>query len=376
MLASNIYQKNGIWFLFTFWCVGQLAAYFHFGVVASVDTPHYVALADQLLNGNLPQDSDVSYTTYVLLIALFRFISFPIESVAIIQIIVAGFSVFALYQLTFNLSKSSIAALFATLLYCLWPKFYQWNLIIYTDSLFVSMIILSFYWLQKEKSTLDYSFTVLLILATLFLRPPGLGLLFAALVWGGLKLLALLKNKYQVALLLISGMAVFLIVLNMILTSFIDSFFNSFKSAEVIYPNIKWMVTPKDQFIIPSIDHSPLLRLIEVLLYNPIYMVQLFFAKVVLLLSHAKPYYSIFHNLFIGLFLIPSYFLAIVGIMINKKNSFNIVLLCFIAFQIAMVGLTSENWDGRFLLPILPMVFLFAGLGFEFFLKKLKFSKN
>jgi hypothetical protein len=376
MRAPHIGYKHCIWYLIAFWGACQFIAYLYFGVETSVDTPHYVALADQLLSGKLPEGSNISYASYVFLIALFRFLNFPIESIAIIQIIVAGLSVFVLHQLTFNLSKSSLAALFATLLYCLWPKFYQWNLIIYTDSLFASMVLLSFYWLHKSKSWRQYLFTFLLVLTTVFLRPPGLGLLFAVLVWGGFKFESLSKSKYQVPLILLSGLVVFSIVLNTILASFIDSFISSYQAAEVIYPNIEWLVSPKDKFIIPSIDHPPLLRLVEVYWYNPVYMTKLCFAKVGLLLSHAKPYYSSVHNLLIGLFLLPTYFLAFVGIIINKKQSFTIVLLSFLAFQITMVGLTSENWDGRFLLPILSIVFLFAGLGLKVFLEKLKFSKN
>lgn len=228
MLASNIYQKNGIWFLFTFWCVGQLAAYFHFGVVASVDTPNYVALADQLFIGKFPTGSNLGYTTYVVLLTLLKMLGLPVKSIALIQIIVAGFSLFALHQLTYGLSKSNLAAFFAALFYCLWPKFYQWNLIIYTDSLFASMTIISFYWLHKSKLFIDFLIAILLIMATIFLRPPGLGLLFAVTVWVVLKILPMVKSQVYTASIGLFGLISFLLILNAALGPFIESFIASY----------------------------------------------------------------------------------------------------------------------------------------------------
>jgi hypothetical protein len=376
MIDSYSFSKYSLKVLLAIWLICQIAAYLYFGVVASVDTPHYIALADQLLNGSFPAGSNMGYTTYVALIAFLKLLDLPIESMAAIQLIVSFLSVLALYRLAQSISNSEMAAFLAVLLYCFWPKFYQWNLIIYTDSLFTSMTIISFYLLQRAKNWQSYTLTALAILITVLIRPPGLGLLFSVIVWCGFKIIALDNSKVYHATIIILSFLAFAFVINSVLVFFLDSFFASYQNAEVIYPSIHWLVAPPDQLIIPAKDHPPLLRLVEIYGYNLTYMAKLFFAKVGLLLAHAKPYYSNSHNVLIAVFLIPTYILSVIGFSGQITSKFSFVLLSFITFQIIMVGLTSENWDGRFLLPILPIVFIFAGIGFEISLKKLKLSKN
>ena len=47
----------------------------------------------------------------------------------------------------------------------------------------------------------------------------------------------------------------------------------------------------------------------------------------------------------------------------------------YILAQGFTVMLTTENWDGRFLIPVLPFVFILASMDISKFLSKLKLLK-
>jgi hypothetical protein len=96
---------------------------------------------------------------------------------------------------------------------------------------------------------------------------------------------------------------------------------------------------------------------------QPIYFAKLTLLKGLLFVGHIKPYYSGLHNLFIACYLYPCYALAIKGFWMLRKRPVVQAMFVFILFQIITVSLTSENWDGRFLLPVLPLVFVFATAG-------------
>jgi hypothetical protein len=62
------------------------------------------------------------------------------------------------------------------------------------------------------------------------------------------------------------------------------------------------------------------------------------------------------------------YFLAIKGFRLMNNHELKIFIGTFLGLQILMVSLTSENWDGRFLLPVLPVVFILSSFGISGYL--------
>jgi len=115
--------------------------------------------------------------------------------------------------------------------------------------------------------------------------------------------------------------------------------------------------------IIPEAHFPPLMRLVIFIFSNPIYFTKISLIKAALLLAHVKPYYSFFHNAVICIFLYPIYYFMIKGMNSFVGSNIKLFMLIFILFQVITVSLTSENWDGRFLLPILPYVFIIASFG-------------
>jgi hypothetical protein len=145
----------------------------------------------------------------------------------------------------------------------------------------------------------------------------------------------------------------------------------SYAKAEIIYPNITLGLEVPSDVYIPKADHSIMLRVFLFAFYNPIYFLKLFFLKLFLFLGNVKPYFSVFHNVAIVLILYPLYFFAVKGFFkfpaYRREKYF---IAGFVMAQALTVALTSENWDGRFLVPLLPFVFLLSANGVCIILKK------
>ena len=109
---------------------------------------------------------------------------------------------------------------------------------------------------------------------------------------------------------------------------------------------------------------NPLARILLFIAEKPGYFLKLAGMKLWYLFLHARPYYSDFHNYFLVLTLVPSYMLAAWGLMSRTDQPADKVLLVSICmFQSMIVALTNADWDGRYLLVILPIVFIFSARG-------------
>jgi hypothetical protein len=98
---------------------------------------------------------------------------------------------------------------------------------------------------------------------------------------------------------------------------------------------------------------------------KPWYFINLAFHKLFYLYSHIRPYFSGFHNLLSLLYLAPAYLFAIYGLAVTRdvQRPVRMLLICTFCALSAISALTFIDWDGRFLIPVLYIVFLFAANG-------------
>jgi hypothetical protein len=245
---------------------------------------------------------------------------------------------------------------FAFILYMIWPPIREWNNFIYAESLFTSFCIFSFTLLLLSKTFWQYSLAALVLLFTFFIRPTGFCLVVGVIGYG---IAMLPRTSYKFALPVMCVMA-------FIAWSIANKMFKSYDQvegyvmAEIIYPKITLGITPPASLTIPDTG-TPLEKVFLFALNNPLYFLKLVLIKISLFYGNIKPYYSTFHNTAIVLFLYPLYYLSIRGITRLagfKKERFFIA--SFIIANGTIVGLTTENWDGRFLVPVLPFIFMMA----------------
>ncbi len=362
-------SQKGI--LVIIWACVQLLVIEHYGVVTSSDSPMYIEDATNLLNGEFPFGRSTWYASYSLFLASIFLLKGNILTVVIIQVLLSGVAACFLYRVAFNIFKDTIAAFITVLLYLLWIKIHQWNAYIYTESLFTSFSIISFSCMSLSRNKWQYSLVALLVIFTFFIRPAGLSFLCGVI---GYLCVILIEKKYLSTIsiigiaMLLGALALFL--LNYILSEYIYYFIKSYSHAEIIYPSIPLIIEAPSTIVTPSPTHSPLGQLVLFIVSNPIYFLKLSILKLLLFLSNIKPYFSILHNSLTVLVLFPCYAFAIYGFKKMTAVKEKIFILCFVASQAITVSLTSENWDGRFLIPILPFIFIYSGCGIAAACKK------
>ena len=352
--------------LLILWALMQLAAADLFSMRTSVDTAFYQEGADALLHFRFPEGRGVMYISYMLLLAFIQGIGLNHQVIILIHFAANIVAILCSYKLAMKLTRNSDVALLAPLCYVLWFKFQQWNLIIYTDALFSHMVVISVFLLAYAHSKKLRLLLIIVLLFTMFIRPTGMGLLFALCCFGIYKFATYPALTRAQKLALVTLLAVvFLFVLNSVLYNFVDRFIYGFQIAEVIYPRITLYINPPASLHIPDKDLQPVIKLALFLMQNAGFILKISLLKAALFIGHMKPYYSTLHNSFIACFLYPIYILAIIGSFKSPWNNTTIIIVSFILFQILTVMITSVNWDGRLLLPVLPLVFILAAMGLQ-----------
>jgi len=362
---------HGPWLLFAIWLVVQCYVFFHFGISEGADSDFYMTNAKGLLQGHFPEDRGIWYTSYSLFLALVIVLGGNSMSIVLVQFFFSGLAAIALYKVVLHLFQNHFISFLAVLQYLLWLKIHQWNSYIYTESLFISFSIFSFALLSVSKKASHYFFTALIIGFTLFLRPTGICFFIATC--GYFCFLKVKKEWITTANLLIVTpcIAIVLWILsNIVLRDYVFLIIDGYRKVEIIYPNISLGFSAAAHLDMPSAKHPPLLQLMEFVIYNPLYFLKLSSIKLLLFLGNVKPYFTWIHNLLIVILLYPIYIFAGYGFKKMNWSAENVWMMVFILMQILIVSITSENWDGRFHILILPFVFIYSAFGIAAFFQK------
>ena len=356
--------------LLLLWLLLQIWGYSKFGVTSSADTPFYIAQATDWLKGIWPEGRERWYSSYSLTIALVIAITGSASYIVVVQVLLSMVAMLALYKLGNEVSKQYKAGFIACIMYLFFFKLQQWNYFIYAESLAISGTIIVLYFLVKAKKILPVMLTAVVLCYVVFLRPNGLGVLVASFMY-------LIARTYQKRQLtkqqLVIGSATFMIMIlyvsNRMLATEVANFIDSYSRGELVYPNHTLGFKPDHNLIKPSPSTPPLLQLLLYAVQNTWYFLQLCVLKLGLFIFHVKPYFGIFHNIYLLLFLPIVYLFFFSALKIVPLPVAAFALTVF-TLQAAIVSISSENWDGRFLFPVLPPVFLVAAIGLKSYLNK------
>jgi hypothetical protein len=86
-----------------------------------------------------------------------------------------------------------------------------------------------------------------------------------------------------------------------------------------------------------------------------------------------RPYYTAFHNWSLRLYFYPLYVFAFIGVLKYKRVQKYFVLYSMgvlIIFTLSVM-LTCDDWSNRFIMPVIPLTVLMAGLGIHYVCRNL-----
>lgn len=352
---------NGFWF----WKMGIMTDY---------DTWGYLAYADEIREeGIFYKPHWFWYIGYVLFVLVAQSIVPGLEGIVLFQYAFAYLGMVALYFAAINLYGKPKTAFVA----CIWVLGFVmisfWNLFVYAESLMISLYCMGFYFLSvayKGNLTLGKGILGAVVFVWAILcKPTGVallaGLMAVGIVWAWKKLPSI---GWRIAF---SGAVAvgFLALLNQMLSTF--GIVEAYQNGEIVYNVHKLpeyasylqLAVPAN-LDLPAQDLQPNSKILYLWAFNPIYSLKLFGAKLFYYLLYVRPYYSWPHNLLALGLLLPMYW-AFVRSMLGRSLGIypKVFSLTVVGCSVLSVALLADNWNSRFLMPVLPLVFLVGSGG-------------
>lgn len=348
----------------------------YYGIKIMVDSERYLSYARNLSEGFYIEPHDFWYFSYVLFIYTIKLFSQESSVIIICQYIIGYLAVVAIYETGLLLFNHKLRALFPALLMIGFIEIPMWNSFILSEPFYISFTCFSIYFLvalyKEGINPFRLIAAILIVLITVFSKPTGIALLGGVGALLFYRAVSKVKPKAFKSALLGGACVLFLLLTNKMLSTY-TLIENDYVKGEIIYgisglPNHsayeKLKVMPPDNLYIPAAEHPPLVRIVSFIIHHPIYWLKLFFAKFYYFIMHIRPYWSVSHNLFSLLFLIPIYGLSIRSLVIRKfPKEIWLFLMPYFTIHILSVCLSTVDWDGRFLMPLLPVLFLLAAAG-------------
>lgn len=368
--------------LFLVWVVVQFVLFQKHGIKVVNDSHRYINYANNLIEHGFFIDAHNKwYMTYVLFLTAIFKTKLGLGSVVILQTLISGCAFFFLSKSVqkYYPDKKHLGAILLSLL-IFWVKLSEWNFYIMTESLYISLIcITGSMILLALKKELKWPWLLPMAPILFFTRPSSLAF-FAALTLA----VAILKMKKSPASWLLKSMMLFIPLLGLLAISeyMLQTFdmISVYNRGELVYAyglypsyphqNLMVLDVPEGLYT-PSGSSSKLWELLSYIGVNFFFFMKLALGKCFYFIGNIKPYFSWGHNLFIIAFLWPVYGFSIKGGLSTKSNMALFVCL-YVLFNSAIVILSTEDWDGRFLLPVLPAVFILASIGLSSMLDQRK----
>ncbi len=281
------------------------------------------------------------------------------------QIAASGLAALALYAAVRELAGGRRgAAAVATGLFVAWPDVQQFNCYLLTESLFISLSVLSFWALVRVRAGGWGAWMRLagLLLLTALVRPNGFVVAGAVGLAGAAALYAQRRRLFWLAMgsgVLASPLIIW--ALNRQLVSFL--IVETYMRGELMFATPVWAIHPSTPLVPPPAGWSQLARVLHFAAHNPGFLARLMLGKLFVFFSSIKPYYSLGHKLMSVLILWPLYWLAGRGacrptVWLPAR----VFLVGVPLLQAGVVMLTIDDYDVRFLAPVLPFIFTLAAL--------------
>ena len=342
------------------------------GVKVSNDSFRYLEYAENLREGFYVERHNVRYIMYVFFIYIVDFLPNDNLHFAIIffQYLLSGISLIFLYKGLKILFRKEIVATIACVLCLLFLEFSFWNSYVLCESLYLSATSISIYFLIKacrSPKKINYVFLFSSCLFLAFVKPTGIAFgiaLLIVIIFGLKKITSNLVYGLMIFGLVLSGFW----VINKYLTTY--QVIENYQMGEVIsgvttvshLEGVSYYIldVPEDLEFLGE-NNPPLLRIAHFALHNFSYWLKLSATKMLFFVAHIRPLWSFVHNVYNGLLLLICYFFFFRSFC-NRTISQKIKVFAGSYFLIHLigVGLTAADWDGRFLMPVLPILFAIA----------------
>ena len=333
------------------------------GYILGGDSSTYIQSANDLINFKIPEGKALNYLGYSLFIAIFQYLKLNLSFVVLSQIFLTFVSSLCVYKISKKISSHEVA-IFVLSLYLFYIPLQIWNFYILTDTIFTCLtIFIVYFFIFFKKRYLPI--IILLIIFYIILRPHGIIILPCLTL--SLIICLFLKKKFKLLLLAIIPFTILLLPTLSLLNFYLE---NENILNSIIKKGIIWGYEDQNNYLdykFSDYDNNDLASLLNFFKNNLFSYTIAFLKKIWFFSFRIRPYYSDFHNFYIIFYNFIYWPAAIFGfISLANKNSMGKLLMYFlIIFFTFAAGITWADYDGRFSLYIIPIVFIFSGVGYH-----------
>ncbi|MBH8571403.1 hypothetical protein KB206_21110 [Microvirga sp. STS02] len=367
LLAQRLWRHHPA-LLVGLWVLVQLLYLrkFH-GPYFANDSARYLAYAANIAErGYFEPGHNLRYVLYPLFQSLWLRLGLGWWGIVAGQMAISALATRAVYQGTRRLSHGQRgAAALATLLFIAWPDIQPFNVFLLTESLFISLVALSFGAFTQLQSgrRKDWLRLIAVLILTALARPNGFLVALAAAL-AGLDALRRRPDRrpWRAALLALVLLSPLLwVALNHQLATYY--LMDTYQRGELIFRYQLWAVHQAAPLNMPPPGTGPVARVVYFGAHNPLYLGRLMLGKLFVFVSYLKPHYSLAHRIIGVVVLWPAYWLAARGAGRTEVwRPARVFLAAIFLLQTAIIMLTVDDWDVRFLAPVLTVIFVLASL--------------
>lgn len=332
------------------------------GVRTGGDSVRYVQGADNLLAGRPLEGMQALFPGYIALVAASTKIGAGFAGVVLAQIAVAAVATFTLFRIGVRLSNITGGTI-AALLFALNLDIARWHLFVLTDSLYISCVIFAAYVVHEatERGGWSYAAAMIVVLIAASLRPQGRLLAVASAIYWVVRRPAV--NSQRVAAVVAAGVMLIVVVATSgaTLRAEAETPARWLGDGVVIWSHAESrLVMPKDETVDLLSAGATSVDPLRYALRHPIATARLAATRVIVEVAHVRPFYSRTHNLVAIVWLGATYVCAIVGFMRVRRQPLAHAIALIVGLHVLFIAATFADWDGRFLLYVLPLVNVYA----------------
>ncbi|NQZ76136.1 MAG: glycosyltransferase family 39 protein [Ekhidna sp.] len=369
-------RKSQVFIISVLYLIVSIYLYNKYGVRIVTDSSRYLDYASQLSIVGLYFDPlNFWYVSYVFFVYFSQLIGESGWIIIFNQYVFGLVAVYALYDGINRLTGKARVGFLGALIFILFPDNLMWHSYVLTESFYCSMLCIAFYVIvrfhQSEKSVVDYLITSLILLITFFSKPTSPALFIAMFTPFALRFL--IERSYRIWK--IAGLFLASLILLILANGIIQSHqvLLIYTKGDIIFamhkfPNHKdyelmTIDVPQDLFV-PEKNLPIMIQMGQFVTNNFIYFLKLFTAKILMYVTHIRPFWSIEHNLAILVFTWLTYFFSIRAIRMRLISfDFTIIASTYFLIHSILIGITWADWDGRFFVPIVPLLVVLGSIG-------------
>lgn len=331
-----------------------LGIFLHQGILTDKEAVKYLGCAADVLHGDFHDltGNYLKYGAYILF--LLPFVALGPPSLAVVAQIALGIAAaFALSRIVERLTGSMGLGSMAMAILLLCYPVQVWTLALYTDGFFTSIGILSVERITRNNG-LD-PWTIFLALLTLFARPIGMLLVGPALIW---KWTNTPHSRTRIAARSIGYAMIFSVAVS--LPGIERAQLAPIVEAHVIagFPEDTGAM---DRFTGSSIADAQIFLIQR---HGVLGWLDLAARRICALFTLHRPYYSTGHNIVAGIYYIL-YPFALIGLWRWRKEPFVGLIAAVLLSYTLLIGLTHDEWSGRFLVPLLPWLIVLSAISMD-----------